>query len=163
VQIDLHTLVAKMRAAPPAPVTPTRVQEEDTKVKPRPLHGVNVMVSSGGKRLETHEIVRRMGGDMAWEMDMSITHVIVQVRRPTTSIPGLTHVFVTDALVVIPYYGLSDHDTVMVSFSSHSDTVMGKGFWKINNSILKEKDFHVQFTVFWQKLLCGKVGFLGGD
>jgi exonuclease III len=57
---------------------------------------------------------------------------------------------------VIPY-GLSDHDSVMISLDSHSDIVMGKGFWKLNTSILKDKDFHVEFAVFWKILLCGKV------
>ena len=44
----------------------------------------------------------------------------------------------------------SDHDFVYISFNVGESISVGKSYWKLNNSILKEEDFIISFRYYWK-------------
>ena len=45
---------------------------------------------------------------------------------------------------------VSDHDFVYINFNLGDSVSMGKSYWKINNSILKDGDFVTSFKFYWK-------------
>jgi len=44
----------------------------------------------------------------------------------------------------------SDHDFVYISFNVGESISIGKSYWKLNNSILKDEDFLISCKYYWK-------------
>ena len=49
---------------------------------------------------------------------------------------------------VLPFC-MSDHDMIMISFKDFSNVNFGKGYWKMNTSVLNDRTFRFEFTAFF--------------
>jgi exonuclease III len=54
-------------------------------------------------------------------------------------------------------FGASDHDLVVLSISNNFKNETGPGYWKLNTSILSDKDFREKFLIFWQLIISGAI------